>query len=102
VVSEKKKIYDGNSRKTGEKYVEYTEYWPSGTSMDSHSKARVLVFGYSSNTSNFCDKGSGEPSFLGNAADLVNGLLKLRKGCPLRPLLFVGHGLGGYLIKEVL
>ena len=40
--------------------------------------------------------------FLGNAVDLVNGLLKLRNECPLRPLLFVGHGLGGYLIKEVL
>jgi pimeloyl-ACP methyl ester carboxylesterase len=78
--------------------VDADVYWPS---QKPPTEARLLVFGYSSDVISFCGTESDKPSFLGIARDLVKGLLDLRRHSPLRPLIFVGHSLGGYIIKEV-
>jgi hypothetical protein len=99
--TEKRYIYDKNGRQTGKEYVPVEIYWPDEPQFNSPRKGRVLVFGYNSKVLSFVESQDGSPSFLGYARNLVNELVLLRHEEPLRPLMFVGSGLGGYLVKEV-
>jgi pimeloyl-ACP methyl ester carboxylesterase len=96
-----KYIYDDKGYQIGKEYVDVAEYWPAQLGLNTKLKGRILVFGYSSDVSSFVRSKAQQPSFLGYARDLIEELLKLRRTAPFRPLLFVGHSLGGYLIKEV-
>jgi hypothetical protein len=96
--TEKRYIYEENGRQTDKEYVPVEIYWPY---FNAPRNGRVLVFGYNSNVLSFVESQDGSPSFLGHARNLVNQLVLLRHEEPLRPLMFVGSGLGGYLVKEV-
>jgi hypothetical protein len=96
--TEKRYIYDKNGLQIGKDYVPVEIYWPY---FNAPRNSRVVVFGYNSNVLSFVESRDGSPSFLGYARNLVNQLVLLRHGEPLRPLMFVGSGLGGYLVKEV-
>ncbi|KAI5840345.1 hypothetical protein BZA05DRAFT_267123, partial [Tricharina praecox] len=85
---------------TGTAESEPPEMWLSEVLHTSVPNARVMTYGY------FADPAAGrffeELALRHDARELLRQLQKKRKDCENTPLVFVGHNLGGVLIKELL
>ena len=60
--------------------------------------ARIFLYQYDSSPA----FGSSKERFVHQANDLLERVHIKRMGCPMRPTIFIGHSLGGILIKQAL
>ncbi|KAI9778144.1 MAG: hypothetical protein M1839_008353 [Geoglossum umbratile] len=67
---------------------------------DASYDARIITWGYDSSTANVFSYAS-KGSIFGHAETLLEDLSKLRAG-KTRPIIFLGHSLGGLVIKQAL
>ncbi|KAL4933104.1 esterase/lipase family protein, partial [Aspergillus undulatus] len=85
-------------------WTENTTYWPRDLLPTSklYENARMLTFGY--NTEGFLSANGGYHNVrtFTCAEALVTDLADNRKADPYRPLIFVGHSLGGIIIKSAI
>ncbi|ORX93463.1 Alpha/Beta hydrolase protein, partial [Clohesyomyces aquaticus] len=88
--------------------------WPRDLLKDDIENARIITWGYDSMVLN-AFKSASQESIFDHAENLLSDLARLRKRVPVqdtrhlelthpdgRPLIFVGHSLGGLVIKEAL
>jgi surfactin synthase thioesterase subunit len=59
--------------------------------------ARIMIYGYESDVVN----SSNTQNLEDLATTLHNSLLAIAAGSKLKPIIFVGHSLGGLIIKQV-
>ncbi|CCT65180.1 uncharacterized protein FFB20_13408 [Fusarium fujikuroi] len=74
--------------------------WPRDLLRGNLKTARVISWGYDTDIANVFSRAS-EESLFGHAQKLLGALSRLRNEVA-RPILWVGHSLGGLVIKEVI
>ncbi|KAH8769122.1 hypothetical protein F5883DRAFT_714206 [Diaporthe sp. PMI_573] len=85
----------------GDSYTTWTEdtvFWPHDLLPNVLPKARIMTFGYNANL--FVETGCGDIHDF--AETLISEVLMERSGCESRPLVFIGHSMGGLVIKRAL
>ncbi|MCJ1401268.1 hypothetical protein MMC11_004480 [Xylographa trunciseda] len=77
--------------------------WPRDFLPQDLTNVRIMSWGYDSSISGF-GKSSSQNSIFGHATTLLNDLSYVRLKNPedTRPIIFIGHNLGGLVIKEAL
>jgi hypothetical protein len=69
---------------------------------DTISQARILLYGYESNPTNFYKAPTNRMTITQHAENLMHNVAGVREECKGRPLVFVAHSLGGILVKGAL
>ncbi|KAK3984467.1 hypothetical protein QBC44DRAFT_388270, partial [Cladorrhinum sp. PSN332] len=76
--------------------------WPRDLLKDDVKNARIVSWGYDSSIANLKFSNSSQASVFGNAQNLLDQLWSLRGSTPNRPIIWVGHSLGGLVIKDAI
>lgn len=76
-------------------------YWPRDLLPDVVPNARVLTYGYDTHIRHRFDQPVGNQTVYDIAYDFLVALEAERRHDPSRPILFIGHSLGGIVIKEM-
>ena len=79
-----------------------TVYWPADLLPDDIPDARIFTFGYDSHVTHWFGGPTSRSNIAEHGLTLLNAILSKRHNCPLRPLVFVTHSLGGILVKQAL
>ncbi|KAG9518626.1 hypothetical protein KCU93_g8357, partial [Aureobasidium melanogenum] len=75
--------------------------WPRDLLPEDIKDARILTFGYDAQVAGFFSKAS-QASIFAHAEKLLDNLKNCRRNFETRPIIFIGHSLGGIIIKEAL
>ncbi|KAH0348155.1 peptidase family M13, partial [Aureobasidium melanogenum] len=93
---------DLSSRKSdeNEKYC----FWPYHLlpKDDTICHARILLYGYNSEPTNFYKIATNRMTISQHANDLLHRVTRVRVQDPNRPLIFIAHSLGGIIVKRAL
>jgi len=76
-------------------------FWPRDDLPRDLPESRVLTYGYDSHVTKFCGAELNLNTITDHAESFLNSLVRERKDCPTRPLLFLVHSLGGLILKSV-
>ncbi|KAH0035178.1 hypothetical protein KCU78_g2096, partial [Aureobasidium melanogenum] len=93
---------DNGSPRTGEETP--CCFWPYDLlpKDDAISQARILLYGYESNPTNFYKAPTNRMTITQHAENLMHNVAGVREQCQGRPLILVAHSLGGILVKGAL
>ncbi|KAH0404082.1 hypothetical protein KCU89_g1487, partial [Aureobasidium melanogenum] len=75
--------------------------WPKDLLSEDIKDARILTFGYDAQVAGFLSETS-QASIFAHAEKLLDNLKNARRGVESRPIIFIGHSLGGIIIKDAL
>ncbi|KAG9840443.1 hypothetical protein KCU98_g9245, partial [Aureobasidium melanogenum] len=75
--------------------------WPKDLLPEDIKDARILTFGYDAQVAGFLSTTS-QASIFAHAEKLLDNLKNARRGFETRPIIFIGHSLGGIIIKDAL
>lgn len=76
-----------------------TVFWPADLLPIECPNARILMYGYNSKITRYMRGATAKNSLLSHGKDLLFSLCRERtRNCPL---IFIGHSLGGIIVKEV-
>lgn len=78
-----------------------SNFWPQTDLPKDFPTSRILTYGYDSHVANFEATELNLNTVTDHAESLLGSLVRERKGCPTRPLLFLVHSLGGLILKSV-
>jgi hypothetical protein len=77
-------------------------FWPRDLVKHTVPNARVLTYGYDTHIKHYLGPSVNKCTVYEIASDFLVALEASRRQNPSRPILFVGHSLGGIVIKEAL
>ena len=77
-------------------------YWPEDLLPKDFRNIRILTYGYDSKGSRFYGGPTNGRNILQQGLSLLNHLYAERLNCVDRPLIFIAHNLGGFLVKQAL
>ncbi|KAG9695061.1 hypothetical protein KCU95_g5224, partial [Aureobasidium melanogenum] len=75
--------------------------WPKDILPEDIKDSRILTFGYDAQVAGFLSTTS-QASIFAHAEKLLDNLKNARRGAETRPIIFIGHSLGGIIIKDAL
>lgn len=87
--------FQGHPRTT---WAQKDIYWPADFLPQDFPNARIMTFGYDSKV--VILGGANQLGIDGHAKALLNSLERKRTSCPLRPVIYIVHSLGGIVLKE--
>lgn len=76
-------------------------FWPLELLAEDYPNARVLTYGYDSHISHFFKGPANQSGILAHGVGLMRALEVERRRCRKRPIIFLVHGLGGIILKQV-